>query len=441
MIVLAWNGREDLPECLQSLQAQQFDDWEILVVDNGSTDGSAEYVRDHYPHVRLVCNEKNLGFAAGSNRGLRAATGDVLVLLNQDTAVRPGWLQALVDALAENPGCGVVGAKALYPDGRIQHAGGFVTSRGEASHHGYREQDSGQFDEQREVDFVTGAALAISRAALERIGELDEGFQKAYYEDVDWCYRAREVGYRILCVPKAILVHKERSAGAADSHDGMYRYHRNRLRFVLKHWPAEALREEFLPLEQAWLEGLAAGGERLVAAMHHAYLDHLLHLDEMVALRQEILQAGTGDADTLAHVLLALRSVLPLRLAQDAEGAGAAGASWTDLLAELRQREVIVERPARSSLPLAGRLLTALRRPWNQAITAAYVLPMVQQQIEFNTRVVALLQQLGLQRTDDIDRLRTTLLEYLREANRELGELAEEVRRLRALVEKDLARD
>ena len=441
VIVLSWNGRADLPECLAALDAQEFADWEILVVDNASTDSSAELVREHYPHMRLIRNQDNLGFAAGNNRGLRIATGDVLVLLNQDTVVHPGWLQALVHAFEVDPQCGIAGAKALYPDGRIQHAGGYVDARGEAAHFGYREPDNGQFDERREVDFVTGAALAISRAALQEIGELDEGFHLAYYEDVDWCYRAREAGYRVLYTPAAVLVHKERSAGSANSHEGMYHFQRNRLRFVFKHWPVRSLREEFVALERAWLEGLAAGGERLVAAMQHAYLYHLLHLDDLVTLRRKILHAGSDDADALASVLLALRTVLPVKLAQDMAGPKPGDEGWADLLAGLRQREVIVEQPARSALPIVGPLLTALRRPWNQAITAAYVLPMIHQQIEFNSRVVTLLERLSQGRLGDVDHLATVLLEYLREANRELDELAAEVRGLRAPVEKDLAAD
>jgi GT2 family glycosyltransferase len=441
VIVLSWNGQADLPECLAALDAQEFADWEVLVVDNGSTDGSAELVREQYPHMRLIRNQDNLGFAAGNNRGLRVATGDVLVLLNQDTVVRPGWLQALVHAFEADPHCGVVGAKALYPDGRIQHAGGYVDARGEAAHYGYRGPDSGQFDEQREVDFVTGAALAMSRAALVEIGGLDEGFQHAYYEDVDWCYRAREAGYRVLYAPKAVLVHKERSAGSAAGHDGMYHFHRNRLRFVFKHWPVKTLLDEFVALERVWLEGLPAGGERLVAAMQHAYLYHLLHLDDLVTSRQGVLHTDSDDADTLASVLLALRTVLPLKLAKDDGGARPGDEGWADLLTDLRQREVIVERPARSALPIVGPLLTALRRPWNQAITAAYVLPMVHQQIEFNTRVVALLERLSEGRLGDVDRLGTVLLEYLREANRELDELAAEVRDQRPPVERNLSRD
>ena len=133
VILLSWNGMDDLGNALEALQAQSSSGVEIIVVDNASTDGSAEFVERYYPDVSLIRSPCNVGFAGGNNRGLEVATGKVLVLLNQDTIVRRGWLNALVAALAGNPRSGIVGAKALFPDGRIQHAGGFVDVRGSAA--------------------------------------------------------------------------------------------------------------------------------------------------------------------------------------------------------------------------------------------------------------------------------------------------------------------
>ena len=431
VIVLSWNGINDLQDCLDAVRAQDFGDLELIVVDNASTDGSADFVAGHYPDAHLIRNERNLGFAAGNNRGLRAATGDVLVLLNQDTIVRAGWLKALVEALAIDPRRGMVGGKALYPDGRIQHAGGLVDAQGNGDHFGYRQKDEGQFEQVREVDFVTGAALAISRAAFVAVGELDEGFGTAYWEDADWCYRVREAGFQVVYVPQAVLIHKEASMAAKEGHEAMYALQRNRLRFVLKHWPVTRLAEEFLPAERAWLEGLGEGGEWLVAATHHAYLHHLLHLDELVQLRA--LGTAPDDADTLAQVLLTLRTIVPLKPARVASAQGPSSASvdqaWTDALADLEQRSSLREQPARSRIPVLGWLLTALRGPWNRAVTAAYVLPMLHQQVEFNMRVVAMLNHL-------VRGQQAALAEYLGENGRELGELANEIRRLQALVEK-----
>ena len=430
VIVLSWNGIGDLRECLDAVRSQGFIDFEIIVVDNGSTDGSADFVASHYPDVRLIRNERNLGFAAGNNQGLRVGTGDVLVLLNQDTAVQAGWLKALVKAVVSDPTCGIAGGKALYPDGRIQHAGGYVDERGCGSHYGYRQRDEGQFEQVQDVDYVTGATLAISREAFEVIGGLDEGFGRAYYEDVDWCYRAKGAGFRVVYTPHAVLVHKESSAAADLSHEGMYHFHRNRLRFVLKHWSTKCLFEEFLPAERSWLKGLDAGGESLIAAMHHAYLYHLLHLNDLIGWRMSALGTEEDDADALAKVLVDLRTTFPSILSQASREGSAEVAPEDALIAELRSREVVREQPARSEIPVLGRILTAFRGLWNRAVTAAYVLPMAHQQTEFNTRVVTLLEQLAK------GRLYAVLSEYLSEDGRELGQLARELDQLRTLIEK-----
>ncbi len=440
VIVLSWNGMSDLRDCLDALQSQDLADFEVIVVDNGSTDGSADFVAAQYPDVLLIRNAHNLGFAAGNNQGLRAAAGDVLVLLNQDTVVRSGWLEALVEVIETHPQCGIAGGKALYPDGRIQHAGGYVDAKGGGSHYGHQQRDEGQFDQVREVDYVTGATLAISRQAYEAIGELDEGFAPAYFEDVDWCFRAREAGFRVVYTPQAVLMHKESSAGFDASHASLYDFHRNRLRLVLKHWPSERLLEQFMPAEQAWFEELAEGCERLITAVHHACLYHLLHLDEIVAWRACTLGATAAEADVLARALLTLRTTIPLKLArmgqEEEDSGGPRHGPWAEMLADLRRREAVQVKPVRSAMPVVGPLLTAFRGPWNQAITAAYVLPMIQQQIEFNSRVVTLLEELVQGRLSEFGRFGTIMVEYLSEAAREIGELAQETQRLRALLEK-----
>lgn len=124
-IVLSWNGKKYIADCLDALLAQDYAHLELLVVDNGSTDGTPELVAEQYPLVTLIRNGRNLGFAPGNNIGLRAATGDLLVLLNQDTRVQPGCLAALAATFAD-PSIGVAGCKLLYPDGTIQHAGGYL---------------------------------------------------------------------------------------------------------------------------------------------------------------------------------------------------------------------------------------------------------------------------------------------------------------------------
>jgi GT2 family glycosyltransferase len=177
VIIPVWNGREYLPGCLDALLAQEYPDFEVIAVDNASVDGSAELIAEQYPQVRLIRSSRNLGFAGGCNAGLKVARGDVLVLLNQDTVVLPGWLLALVEAL-QQPEVGIVGCKILYPDGKtIQHAGGWIEwPLGLAHHYGHGELDQGQWDQLREVEYVTGAAMAFWGHVVKQIGGMDEGF-------------------------------------------------------------------------------------------------------------------------------------------------------------------------------------------------------------------------------------------------------------------------
>jgi len=448
VIVLSWNGMEYLGDCLSALLSQDYPDFEVIVVDNGSSDGSADLVTARFPQARLIRNGRNLGFAGGNNVGLQAATGDVMVLLNQDTVVQPGWLGALVEALSIDSGIGIVGGKALYPDGIVQHAGGYVNERGEGSHYGYQQQDAGQFDQARDVDYVTGAALAITRRAFGAVGGLDEGFAPAYYEDVDWCYQVRRAGFRVVYTPQAVLIHKEASAVTDVSHERMCVFHRNRLRFVLKHWLLDRLVDEFVPAERTWLENLDEGGERLVTAMHRAYLHHLLDLADLLAWRRKLLGISLDEADALADALLTLRTVVPLkpaRIASEQEAAledpGFATVperSPVQTLGELRQRWAIQEHEFHSHVPIFGPLIAAFRRQWNRVSTEWYVRPIIQQQSEFNAGVITVLENIEnrlIQQEYDRQRLGRVLAEYTSENGRELGELARELRRLRASLE------
>jgi GT2 family glycosyltransferase len=427
VIIPVWNGAPGLSACLDALLAQtglnEGGGFEVIVVDNASGDGSADLVARRYPQVRLLRQPTNLGFGGGCNAGLAQAQGEVLVLLNQDTEVRPGWLAALMDALRADPAIGIAGSKALYSDGTIQHAGGRVDAQGNGSHLGYRQPDQGQFDQPAEVDYVTGASLALCRDLYKAIGGFDAGFGLAYCEDVDLCLRARAVGRRVVYVPRSMLVHKEESRAAAPGHAAVLRYQRNRLRVVAKHWPRARLEDEFLPAERAWLEGLGPGGETLVAAAHEAYLHHLLHLDELAAWRQRLLGEDPATIPTLAHVLTTLHAIYPLGvtgMAHDMTGEGAALPGFGPLaaLAEIQPQ------PFRSATPLLGRWIATFRRQWNRVSTEWYVLPMMQQQSRYNRATLAALQRLAV-----------VLAGYLSGQAREIAALSREVAALKARLD------
>ena len=269
VIITSLNGEKALPPCLDALFATKWESFDVIVVDNGSTDRTSELVRSR-PDIKLIRSSKNLGFAGGNNLGLKEARGDWVILLNDDTEVYPDWLAALNKAANEHPEAGILGCKLLYPGGEvIQHAGGRLEPNGLSKHIGYLEEDRGQYDEITTCDYVTGAAMAISRKTIDKIGPLDKGFFPIYFEEIDYCVQARKAGLEVLYVPAARVIHHESRTTERYSPGFLYKYHKNRLRFLFKNkTPCQllgALKYEFLwlirnkpkdtyfPLLKSWL--------------------------------------------------------------------------------------------------------------------------------------------------------------------------------------------
>ncbi len=240
IVVLNWNGRELLERCLSSLKKNtRYTDYEVILVDNGSEDGSQTLVRKNFPDIKLIENEKNLGFSRGVNKGLKIAKGEYLFLLNNDTEVTEGWLSELVKVARSDPSIGIVGCKLIFPDGTVQHAGGYMTSAGIAKHY-----TSGV---QREVEFVTGGALLIKREVIKKIGFLDEKFSPFYFEDIDWCFRAKKNGYKVIYSPNIKIIHHESLSMKQKSDNFVYFVkNKNRVRFMLKHFSKVRLIEGVL---------------------------------------------------------------------------------------------------------------------------------------------------------------------------------------------------
>jgi len=300
LIVVNWNGAAFLDACLQALLSQVAPDDQVLVVDNHSTDASVALVRARFPQVALIDNARNLGYAGGANVGLRAARGDVLILLNPDVTAHAGWLAAL-KAACRDARVGVAGGKLLYPGGEIiQHAGGMIHfPMATADHYGYRQRDQGRWDRARDVDYVTGAALALRRDVLETVGLFDEAFYPAYYEEVDFCFRARQAGYAVRYVPQAVATHHEHASVGEES--DLYRrcFHRNRLRFVLKHRGPRYFVDEVVPAERAWLN--ANRSVRFRRVLGSVYLASLLDGPSLCLAYEE-----DGADDAVAALLDAL---------------------------------------------------------------------------------------------------------------------------------------
>lgn len=214
VVVLNWNGESLTLDCLDSLSAIETPNVELVVVDNASTDGSVEAIRAaHGERVTIIVNDDNLGFARGNNVGIEYALergADYVLLLNNDTVVDRTLIDHLLGPFAADPNVGISGPKIYYytPPDQIWFAGGVVSlARGTARHIGIRQIDRGQWDTERDVDYVTGCALMIKRDVLETVGTLDPTYV-AYFEDTDFCTRAVRAGYRAVYVPRGKVWHK-----------------------------------------------------------------------------------------------------------------------------------------------------------------------------------------------------------------------------------------
>jgi len=209
VVIVNYNGRRHLQACLGSLLSDR-PNYEIILVDNGSTDGSVEYVERAFPEVGVIRNATNGGFGHGSNLGLRHARGEYVAFLNPDTAVEPGWLDSLVAALDENPDAALATSKIVLVNnaGRINTCGNEVHCSGLTLCRGMG-LERGAFDEPDEVGAVSGAAFAARRSILEQLGGFDPSFF-LYMEDTDLSWRVRLAGQRCLYVPQSVVHHDYR---------------------------------------------------------------------------------------------------------------------------------------------------------------------------------------------------------------------------------------
>lgn len=248
IVIPVWNKAEYTRRCLESIIRFTPEElFEVVIVDNGSTDGTAELLAALDGDVRVIRNRENAGFVGACNQGAAAARGKYLLFLNNDTEPQEGWLQALVAAAEADPAAGAVGAKLVYPDGRLQEAGGLVFSDASGWNFG-RGADPGlpALNRPCEVDYCSGAALLVRRDLFERLGGFDARYAPAYYEDTDLCFGIRKLGHKVLYCPGAVVIHHEGITAGTDLAAGMKRHQaENRARFAAK-W-ADELRAQDPP--------------------------------------------------------------------------------------------------------------------------------------------------------------------------------------------------
>jgi len=238
VIVVNWERRELLRACLLSLRAQVFRDFETVVVDNGSGDGSPDMVRAEFPEAALIRNPENRGFCAGNNQGIALARGRYLALLNNDAEADPLWLRELVAGTASEPRIGMWASKILVYEARdiIDKVGHLLYPDGQNRGRGCGQRDGGQYSQPEEALFPDGCAAMYDRAVFETAGAFDEDFF-AYGDDAELGLRARLAGWRCRYVPTAVVYHHHSSTLGRFSEDRLVLVERNRLWLAAKLFP------------------------------------------------------------------------------------------------------------------------------------------------------------------------------------------------------------
>jgi GT2 family glycosyltransferase len=242
IIIVNWNTRDYLLNCLQSLMRTEGSPWEVIVVDNGSWDGSGAEVKRLFPTVRLIENDTNLGFAKAVNQGLRFFSGRYALLLNPDTQVKDGTIEKLLFFMENYPGAGVAGVQLLNLDGTKQNSiANFPSLATELFNKRvlrwlFPERFPGKerhYAGPVEVESVIGACMLVRRKALDEVGFLDEDYF-LFLEETDWCFRMERAGWKVYHVPQAEIIHFQGKSAEQDKKRSKIEYYRSRYHFFKK---------------------------------------------------------------------------------------------------------------------------------------------------------------------------------------------------------------
>lgn len=241
IILVNYNGYADTLDCVKSLNNIHYDNFKIVIVDNKSTDDSVKIFKESLSEEILICSDKNLGFAGGNNLGIKYALSkmaDYVLLLNNDTVVEKDFLIKMIDTISQDEKIGAVCCKILYHSNKdiIWFAGGYIDwFNFLGKHTGFREKDIGKYDIKRNVDFATGCVLLLSSEVISKAGYLPEEYFM-YFEDVDYCIKIMDEGYKIIYAPGAVIYHKVGiSGGGEDSAFSIKWGNRNRILLMDKY--------------------------------------------------------------------------------------------------------------------------------------------------------------------------------------------------------------
>ena len=249
IIIPVFNNAALSRKCLAALKKNTAGcSYEVIVIDNASKDETPDLLKScDLQDLTVISNRENVGFTKACNQGARRARGEFVLFLNNDTEPQPGWLNALLDLVRSDDRIGIAGCKLVYPDGRLQEAGGIIFNDGSGLNYGRLDDPNDpRYCYVREVDYVSGAALLVHHDLLRRLNYFDERYSPGYYEDTDLCFGARSLGYKVMYAPFSIVVHHEGASSGTDLSRGMKQYQVvNKQKFVQK-WTS-ALKEQYPP--------------------------------------------------------------------------------------------------------------------------------------------------------------------------------------------------
>jgi GT2 family glycosyltransferase len=308
VVIPNWNGKKFLAGCLDSLRTQTYEKHEVIIVDNGSVDGSVEFIEGNYPEVRLIRYAKNTGFSVAVNRGIEEARGEFIALLNNDTVVDPHWLEEMMAGIRRDPSLGSVACKMLAYDDHtlLDGAGDGYRRGGLPGRIGHREKDIGQFNSERLIFGACGGAALYRRELFDKIGLFDSDYF-AYLEDVDLGLRAQSAGYKCRYLPKAIVYHLGcGTTGSGYSPLVVRLSSRNNINTIVKNIPAPLL-IKFLPQIIRWqgfyLAVVVVRGGQLIPWMQGTF-SALVMLPRMLKKRQAINKMRVVSNEYLERVIV-----------------------------------------------------------------------------------------------------------------------------------------
>lgn len=396
IVVVSYGSAAYLAECLGTLMQNcaEYGPAQVALVENHQDPAEIEKTRKAAgPFLEQGLNfwpsPSNLGYGAGANWGWsKLDPAAVNIVLNPDMSFPEGWLAAFVRPFEQDAEIGIVGCKLLNGDGKIQHAGGLIRrDLALAEHFGANEPDDGRWDESCPVEFVTGAALGIRSEIVDKLGGFDPAFFPGYYEDVDLCQRARNLGYTVWYEAGAMAYHFE--GGTFGRGIGYYLpLHRNRLRYIFKHFSTSQLLTEVLPAEQRRQRNTMDDLDRQTSAVVF-----------QAAARSYNQTFGRGNLELSQEKQTVLKKKKQVNAAelydQSLEDPSGENVVLTRQImqhvSEVKESWLVEEKPFKSRLPFVA----TLRERFNSISTRWYVKPILAQQVEYNAAVARAIEDLG----------------------------------------------